>query len=489
MPNMTVLYTPEGQPYTLGANGKKSFVSPNDAASMWGEPKALAWAKKQGFDNSAIVKPDGTPYNEDEVNPNLQPTVDANGVVHQVDGGKVIGRPAPTGGAFHESDRWNAETGKYESGGWDWGNLLTLVVGGFLTAGAASAIMSGTATTMQVTAAASAASQAGLPAAAVLPSTVLAPVMGTLPAVAASGAVPAALGGAGTTSALAGLAGGEGATIGTGGLVLAPDVAATTGLSTAGIAGGGSAAAGGAAGISDLVGSGEAAVEDSVVPATDAATSSFGQLPATDIGNGMMDGLPNVAPSGGVTSALAGTSGLGSTLRNVYKTGSTLSDVLNTAGAGVNAATQAAGQTQLQNALMGLTANGQNITGNSAFENELMNRAELEAKQRKGGLANIYRESRIENPRVSPFDPAGAPKYSDNYKSALHQLSAQGAEDIATPVQYDVKTLPKLKAYTDYNPNTISGAGGTEPSTLQTIGNYLGPTLSTTAALAKLFNW
>lgn len=49
-----------------------------------------------------------------------------------------------SGGLFHSrGNLWNSDTGQYEEGGLDWGKILSFVVAGTLTAGAASALMGG----------------------------------------------------------------------------------------------------------------------------------------------------------------------------------------------------------------------------------------------------------------------------------------------------------------------------------------------------------
>lgn len=287
---------------------------------------------------------------------------------------------------------------------------------------------------------------AGTSATGALASTSLVPAMGTLPAGLAGGS-------AGIDAALAGAAAAGGTAVPIAGSLA--QAAGTTGGVTEGVDG--------------LAGAGQLG---------DA-------LPSTQVGTGMVDGLPAGLPSGqaGITSLLNDPAKLADFLNK----GGKLSDLLNAGAAGVSGALASAGDTQYKNALLGLTANAQNIQGNSAFENQLMDRAALEQKQRKGDLSNIYRESLVENPRVSPFNPAGAPTYSDAYKQALHNLSTQGQQDVATPAQYTTAAMPKLKPYDPYNPNTISGPGGTQPSTLQQIGNWAAPTLSTIGAISKLF--
>lgn len=201
---------------------------------------------------------------------------------------------------------------------------------------------------------------------------------------------------------------------------------------------------------------------------------------------------PTVADLAGVGSSVAGVGGAGSTvgtLGNVLGNTSTvgkIADLLGAGAAGVGAATQSAGQTQQANVNTGLTANAQNISGQNAFEQQLIARAKDEEAQRSTALKNVYRNSIATNPRVSPYNPAGAPVYSPEYLSTLGGLSGQGAKTLSTSGQYDTSKLPALKPYTPYDPNSMSGPGGTQPSTMQTVGNWLAPTLSTISAIAKI---
>lgn len=189
----------------------------------------------------------------------------------------------------------------------------------------------------------------------------------------------------------------------------------------------------------------------------------------------------SIAGQAGTTAAVGGTGSTLGRIANALGTGTSL------AGQAVSGATQAAGQTQLENARLGLTANQQNINGQSAFENELMARAKEEAAQRSDALKNVYRQSIATHPNVSPYNPNGAPQYSQAYLDTLGGLEQQGSTKLTKPAQYDTNNIAPLAPYTPYNPNTMTGPGGTQPSTLQTVGNWLGPTLSTIGAIAKLY--
>jgi hypothetical protein len=160
--------------------------------------------------------------------------------------------------------------------------------------------------------------------------------------------------------------------------------------------------------------------------------------------------------------------------------------LLKAGGAGLGAATSAAGANRQTQENAGLLANQQNITGQSAFENELLNRAKEEATQRTSANKDVFRNSMITNPRArSPFDPAGPPQYSDQYKSTEAGLAAQGATKLATPAAYDTTKMPALAPYAPVPINNVQGATGTSPTTLEKIGNVASPALSVLGSVAK----
>ncbi len=275
-------------------------------------------------------------------------------------------------------------------------------------------------------------------------------------------------------------------------------LAKVVGLAIAGVAGGVGAAGLLAAGAGGATAGADVGALTTVpeLGATGAGLTAGGLDAAATTGLTTGAGLPGYAATPTVAdlatggSAIAGQTGgslaggSGSTLGRVADA---LGKGASLAGNAVNGATQAAGQTQLENARLGLTANGQNIQGQSAYEQELMNRAKEEQAQRTDALKNVYRQSYAAAPPTSPYNVAGPPKYSQDYLDALEALKTQGAGKLAKPAQYDTNNIAPLQPYTPYNPNTMSGPGGTQPSTMQTVGNWLGPTLSTIGAIARLY--
>ncbi len=416
-----VYYEANGQPYWKKVGGGKQYIPPATAMSMTNDPKALSWARSQGY------YIDGG-----QTGSSQQPTVDASGNVQQAPS-PVHGTP-PSGGLLHNSGTWNSQTGQWDQG-LDWGNILSMVVAGTITAGVASAMMGGgaaadaAANTAASTGSVDAGIQAGATASsagagtgaaasaeagAVLPGASGVPALGTLPAVGSSGGVGAALGG-------------DAGAVGAGGY------AAQQGLTDTG----------------------------------EATTTGATPLSGSDVGN--IDTLAGAAN---------GTSGASSTIADLLKK---IAPALGAVGQGVGAATQSAGQTQYLNNLLGVQANNSNISGQSAFEKEMMDRAAEEDKQRIQAQKDAYRLNLAQNPRVSPFDPVGAQPLSPDYLAALTASGQQGQATMSAPAQYRTSNQPPLTPYTPYKPNT-------DLSTLQTIGNWASPTLSTISALASLFS-
>lgn len=194
------------------------------------------------------------------------------------------------------------------------------------------------------------------------------------------------------------------------------------------------------------------------------------------------DAAGNVIDAAGVPAE--GGSSLGQTLgKSLGKFG----DVAGSIGQAIGKANTAEGQNRLNQENLGLTANGQNITGQSAFEQELMNRAKEEDIQRTKAGKDVYRASYNANPRVSPFDPTGGPKYSPQYLATAQGLADQGAETLKNPAMYATSAQPALKPYVPIDPKDVQGATNTQQGTLSKIGDYLGPGLSTAQMIARMW--
>ena len=321
----------------------------------------------------------------------------------------------------------------------------------------------------------------------------------------------AALGGADAAGAAAGLGGVEaGATAGIGSAVAAGELggmaalpALAGGATAAGIGGaaaaglggveGGAASGLGAAalpGAGTALGGATAAEAAGAVGATGAAGDALASSATVPTATGTVAGGSGMGATGLASdgSTLAA-DGSGSTLSSLAKGG--VSSTLQALGKGVGDATTAAGNNALNQEQLGLQANNSNIAGQSAFENELMNRAKTEAAQRNSALADVYRQSYATNggtgsgPRVSPYNPAGSPAQSPAYLAALKNLQGQGSATLANPAAYSTTAMPTLKPYNPIDPANVQGATNTKPSALQTAGEWVSPALSTLSALSK----
>lgn len=245
----------------------------------------------------------------------------------------------------------------------------------------------------------------------------------------------------------------------------------------------GLAAGAGAAGLAGV----ESGMSSALPGVMESVPALGGALPSTAIGTGMATLPAGAAPSiAAPTAAGVGASTM-SKIANAVKGGSgKISDLLGAAGAGVGAATSAAGQNALNQEKLGLDANAQNISGQSAAVNENLGLAQEEAAQRATELKNIARASYAKNPRVSPFDPVGGPKLDSTYMAVLNALEGQGASALSSAPTFDVSKMPK-PSYTPISIKDVQGATGTAPSTLQKIGTWLSPGLTVAGKIASAF--
>lgn len=233
---------------------------------------------------------------------------------------------------------------------------------------------------------------------------------------------------------------------------------------------------------------GPAAASAAAPTAAGAAGGAGGVLGSTAIGSGFIPAIPALSSGASAAAGAAGGSGVLGTVGSLAsKGGSTLGkigDILGAAGTGVSNATTAAGNNALDQEKLGLEANAQNITGNTAFETAMLNRAKQEGTERTGALKDVYRKSYSENPSVGPFNPKGAPTFSQQYKDTLSGLADQGAGKLKESPTYSTDKMAPVTPYIPIKPDDVQGATGTEPGTLQKIGNYLGPALNVAGQVA-----
>lgn len=138
-------------------------------------------------------------------------------------------------------------------------------------------------------------------------------------------------------------------------------------------------------------------------------------------------------------------------------------------GRGSDAATQAAGQNRIN-------ADDTAMQAQRDYENELQSRATTDASQRKSALQDVYRQSFFSTPQNSPYDTRGVTPPSADYLNTLSTLEKQALLRLQNPSPYNMNTVPPL---TPYKPK--------KPSTLEQIGTWASPALSTLSNVAGLF--
>lgn len=191
------------------------------------------------------------------------------------------------------------------------------------------------------------------------------------------------------------------------------------------------------------------------------------------------------AGSGVLTGAGGAASTLGTVANIAGKAGSTygkVSDLLSGAGSAVGAATNAAAGNRATDAQLGLAANGQNIQGQSAFENELMARTKEEDSQRSQALKDVYRQSYATNRVAGLNNTQGLTKYSPEYLKALEDLKNQGTAKLSRASATDTGSMTPLSPYKPYVPSAQPSGS---PSTYEQVGNWLGPGLK----IASMIPW
>lgn len=228
-------------------------------------------------------------------------------------------------------------------------------------------------------------------------------------------------------------------------------VAAIAGAGAVGGASGGAAAAGGSSALPGIASPFAAAI-----PATEGVAS------ATALGLPVTAGL-------GTAGSVATAAGGGSTLAKVV---SGLSDV----GKGVGAATDAAGQNDLNQEQLGLSTANTDIAGQKASTDEMLAVDKANTQKGQQHLRDQVMLEKASHPSVSPFDVTGGPKVSPEYLSALQQIAAKNPDLLKTPDPYKPIGASGLQAATN-----------TQPSTLQKVGNIASPVLTTLPKIAKLF--
>jgi len=217
--NQGVQWDAQGKPYYNTSDGLRSYIPPISAAQYRDDPKMLAWAKAHG----ASI------------------TTGANGQLNVQSG-------APEGGFWHGNGEWDSQTGQYDQP-FNWGNLLSLGIGGAIAAPLVAGALGGSAA--GAGAGSGAADAAGSAAGGVgLGETGAATGLAGSGLGGAAGAGGVGIGETGATTGLAGSGFGEGGGLGLAGTPTVGDLA-SAGSSIAGQTG---AASGGPAWLSTLLG-------------------------------------------------------------------------------------------------------------------------------------------------------------------------------------------------------------------------------------------
>lgn len=133
------------------------------------------------------------------------------------------------------------------------------------------------------------------------------------------------------------------------------------------------------------------------------------------------------------------------------------------------------------NAQYELNSYGANTSAQSAFENELIGRANLEGTQRNTDLTNVYRNSVATSGRRSPFNPNPV-TYSPQFLSTIGGLAQQGASELRKPRTFNSSTLP-APTFSPYVPRTLTTPTPRRPGGVGQGLGYVAPILSGIGAL------
>lgn len=196
------------------------------------------------------------------------------------------------------------------------------------------------------------------------------------------------------------------------------------------------------------------------------ATTAAATTAAATSGAAGLTGAAGAAGAAGVTSKVA--------------------DLFGGLGSAIGGATSAAGDDRRYQENAALLANGQNINGLSLMERALMERAAAERTERSGAAVDVARADHVANPRVGPFNPAGPPVHSDQFRSVTSALGDQGAARLTAGPQYSTNTLKPVPVYTPLDIRNVQGATGTNKGALERVGDWAGPGLSLTGRVIRL---
>lgn len=234
----------------------------------------------------------------------------------------------------------------------------------------------------------------------------------------------------------------------------------------------------GAAGIgplSGMFGAGASAVGAgaSASPFATGAGVGLGETAATGVGGltATSLGLPVTAGLGtaGTAAAGAGTVGAVSTLGKIAK-------MLPGAGQSIGAATQAAGQNNLNQEELALKANDSNITGQRSDVINQTDIAKANAQMAARKLRNQFALGVAQAPPTGPMGVKGGLAYSPAFMDALAAETHNPAAPLTAPTPYK-----------PINIADVQGATNTKPGTLQKIGEWLSPATTIGSKILPLF--
>lgn len=235
---------------------------------------------------------------------------------------------------------------------------------------------------------------------------------------------------------------------GLGGLAAAPAIAGAFG---------GSSVAGGGAGAS--LGADAAGVS---------ATSGL----ASGAGIGGAVAAPTIADVSGVVAGSGLGTGTLSKAAGLLK--GKAGDLLGAAGQGIGAATDAAAQNRYTSGVLAQKEE-------SDYNANLLARAKEEQSQRNDALKQGYYANYVQNRKPGPFNTGGITPYGSDTLATAMALAAQSKAKLANGARYDTSKMAPLQT-----PDEFMDKYG-KPGTLEKIGNYAAPALTTLGKVARFF--
>lgn len=363
--------------------------------------------------------------------------------------------PQPQNGLIHGMGQWNTDKGQWDQGV-DWGNIASLGIAGALTGGLASALGGGGAAGAGAATASSEAAPGAAGAGALLPSTITAPLAGTLPLGASSGVVGAA----------GGLASGAGDAI-------------SSLLPSSSLAGSASVAAPSALPLGATSGAVEASGLGGIVPGSAVAgaptLSSSGLTGAGATGVGP-ETLPLGASSGVVGAAGSGGSVINDLMGGANKAGA-LGKALTTAGSAIGAAT-------------GTAANNRSEAGKltQGYDNLKLEAQQDQRAQTSDALKKLVVAKYLSNGGSTFKLPSSIHLGNGDY--SVPDLgfgpTPASADQIKGAGTLSSNMLAQLNPANNFQPTPLSSYA--QPSTLENVGNAASTALGVGGAIANLLS-